>query len=184
MEEFSGTDVAIKKTTLHSRHNVIWVLGSILMTLLSFVMMLIPAITAWVPVITLGLGYALLACGMWPMVSYLVDENQLGTAYGVMQAIQNLGLALTGQISGKLIDGFEDLYEAYQWLIVLFLVFQGICLVSILWLWQRHGVNCEPLGGGEGDQNIETVKQEIKEEFKRQEMTVGAVDNEGFDKSN
>ena len=31
------------------------------------------------------------------------DENQLGTAYGVMQAIQNLGLALTGQISGKLI---------------------------------------------------------------------------------
>lgn len=168
----------------YSRHNVIWVLGSILMTLLSFVMMLIPAITAWVPVITLGLGYALLACGMWPMVSYLVDENQLGTAYGVMQAIQNLGLALTGQISGKLIDGFEDLYEAYQWLIVLFLVFQGICLVSILWLWQRHGVNCEPLGGGEGDQNIETVKQEIKEEFKRQEMTVGAVDNEGFDKSN
>lgn len=144
----------------YTRHNVIWVLASILTTLASFIFMLIPSITPWIPVITLGLGYALLACAMWPMVSFLVEEKQLGSAYGVMQAIQNLGLALTGQISGKLIDSFEDLNEAYKWLIVLFLGFQAICLVSILWLWKRHGVNCEPI---ESNPNIELVKKEIKE---------------------
>merc|ERR1712045_963813 len=106
---------------------------------------------------------------MWPMVSFLVEEKQLGSAYGVMQAIQNLGLAVTGQISGVLIDSFEDKNESYQWLIVLFLGFQAICLVSILWLWKRHGVNCEPIGGNE---KIDLVKKQIKEQVH---------ENSGFD---
>ena len=30
---------------------------------------------------------------MWPSVAYIVEENKLGTAYGAMTLIQNVGLA-------------------------------------------------------------------------------------------
>ena len=30
---------------------------------------------------------------MWPSVSYIVDEKKLGTAFGLMTMIQNIGLA-------------------------------------------------------------------------------------------
>lgn len=33
-----------------------------------------------------------------------VPQQQLGTAYGVMQAIQNLGLAIAANVTGYLVD--------------------------------------------------------------------------------
>ena len=30
---------------------------------------------------------------MWPSVAYVVEENKLGTAYGLMTLVQNVGLA-------------------------------------------------------------------------------------------
>ena len=30
---------------------------------------------------------------MWPSVAYIVEQNKLGTAYGLMTMIQNIGLA-------------------------------------------------------------------------------------------
>jgi hypothetical protein len=30
---------------------------------------------------------------MWPSVAYIVDQKKLGTAYGLMTLIQNIGLA-------------------------------------------------------------------------------------------
>lgn len=31
----------------------------------------------------MGLGYSMLASGLWPMVAMVIPEHQLGTAYGV-----------------------------------------------------------------------------------------------------
>lgn len=31
----------------------------------------------------MGLAYSILACALWPLVAFLVDENKLGTAYGM-----------------------------------------------------------------------------------------------------
>ena len=41
----------------------------------------------------MGLAYALITAVMWPSVTYLVPEGKLGTAYGLMTLIQNVGLA-------------------------------------------------------------------------------------------
>lgn len=71
------------------RYNVAWVGLSILLTSAAFLIMLVTSITPWIPVILIGLGYALLACALWPLVSYLVPESNLGFAYGVMMAIEN-----------------------------------------------------------------------------------------------
>jgi len=36
------------------------------------------------------------------MVGYLVNRSQLGTAYGIMQSVQNLGLAVVPLVVGIL----------------------------------------------------------------------------------
>mmetsp|Transcript_1750 Transcript_1750/g.4773 ORF Transcript_1750/g.4773 Transcript_1750/m.4773 type:complete len:540 (+) Transcript_1750:270-1889(+) len=56
--------------------------------------------------IWLGIAYSLGAASMWPIVSVAVPPKLVGTAYGAMSAIQNLGLAVFPQIVGSLGDNF------------------------------------------------------------------------------
>jgi MFS family permease len=41
----------------------------------------------------MGVAFSLIPAVMWPAVAYLVDQSKLGTAYGLMTMIQNIGLA-------------------------------------------------------------------------------------------
>ena len=43
--------------------------------------------------IWMGCTYSLCAASLWPMVALIVNIKQLGSAYGLMTALQNLGLA-------------------------------------------------------------------------------------------
>jgi hypothetical protein len=46
------------------------------------------------PLVLMGIAYSILAASLWPLVAFLVPKQMLGTAYGLMQSIQNLGLAI------------------------------------------------------------------------------------------
>jgi len=39
----------------------------------------------------MGVAFSLIPAVMWPSVAYLVDQSRLGTAYGLMTMIQNIG---------------------------------------------------------------------------------------------
>ena len=41
----------------------------------------------------MGIAFSLVPAVMWPSVAYLVDQSKLGTAYGLMTMVQNIGLA-------------------------------------------------------------------------------------------
>jgi MFS family permease len=45
-----------------------------------------------VPMAVMGIAFSLIPAVMWPSVAYLVDQSKLGTAYGLMTMIQNIGL--------------------------------------------------------------------------------------------
>jgi MFS family permease len=45
-----------------------------------------------VPVSMMGIAFSLIPAVMWPSVAYVVEEKRLGTAYGLMTMIQNIGL--------------------------------------------------------------------------------------------
>jgi MFS family permease len=45
-----------------------------------------------VPVSMMGIAFSLIPAVMWPSVAYVVDGKKLGTAYGLMTMIQNIGL--------------------------------------------------------------------------------------------
>ena len=61
--------------------------------------------------IVMGVAYSLLASALWPIAALLIPEYQLGTAYGLMQAIQNLGTALITMAAGSIVDEY-----GYDWL--------------------------------------------------------------------
>jgi MFS family permease len=45
------------------------------------------------PMVIMGIAFSLIPAIMWPSVALIVDHSKLGTAYGLMTMIQNIGLA-------------------------------------------------------------------------------------------
>jgi MFS family permease len=58
-----------------------------------YIMMGYTHVNLYVPMAMMGIAFSLIPAVMWPSVAYIVDEAKLGTAYGVMTMIQNIGLA-------------------------------------------------------------------------------------------
>jgi MFS family permease len=61
-------------------------------------------ITPIVPMIVLGLAFSLVPAAMWPSIPFLVPQRQLGTAYGIMGMLQNVGLWGVPVVIGKLTE--------------------------------------------------------------------------------
>ncbi len=49
-------------------------------------------LSLYVPMVMMGVAFSLIPAVMWPSVAYIVDPAKLGTAYGLMTMIQNIGL--------------------------------------------------------------------------------------------
>jgi len=64
-----------------------------LMMVPAYLMLVYADLPLWVPMAVLGISFSLVPAVMWPSVAYIVDESRLGTAYGLMTMIQNIGLA-------------------------------------------------------------------------------------------
>jgi MFS family permease len=58
-----------------------------------YLMMAYTHISLYVPMAMMGIAFSLIPGVMWPSVAYIVDQSKLGTAYGLMTMIQNIGLA-------------------------------------------------------------------------------------------
>nr|XP_045017571.1 major facilitator superfamily domain-containing protein 1 isoform X1 [Jaculus jaculus]XP_045017572.1 major facilitator superfamily domain-containing protein 1 isoform X2 [Jaculus jaculus] len=114
--------------------NIIWVLCAVATTLVSHMMLAFTLWNPWIAMCLLGLSYSLLACALWPMVAFVVPEHQLGTAYGFMQSIQNLGLAIISIIAGMILDN-----RGYLFLEVFFIACVSLSLLSVVLL---YWVNC------------------------------------------
>lgn len=52
----------------------------------------------------LGVAFSLVPAALWPAVPYLVAANRLGTAYGLMTMVQNIGMMLANLGAGALND--------------------------------------------------------------------------------
>jgi len=58
-----------------------------------YLMMAYTQVSLYVPMAMMGVAFSLIPAVMWPSVAYIVDQSKLGTAYGLMTMIQNIGLA-------------------------------------------------------------------------------------------
>ncbi|MGA3213467.1 MAG: MFS transporter [Terriglobales bacterium] len=57
-----------------------------------YLIMAYSSVSLFVPMAIMGVAFSLIPAVMWPSVSYIVDQGKLGTAYGLMTMIQNIGL--------------------------------------------------------------------------------------------
>jgi MFS family permease len=84
-------------------------------------LLLIPAhlvmgLTHWNPIpsmVVLGAAFVLVPAALWPSVPMVVEEKRVGTAFGLITAVQNVGLMIFPNLNGNLIDATKD-YTASQ----------------------------------------------------------------------
>lgn len=56
-----------------------------------YLMMAYTHVNLYLPMAMMGIAFSLIPAVMWPSVAYLVDQAKLGTAYGLMTMVQNIG---------------------------------------------------------------------------------------------
>jgi len=74
------------------KRSLFMMLGSLLLVPV-YLVMAYTRLPLLVPMAAMGVAFSLIPAVMWPSVAYIVEQNKLGTAYGLMTMIQNIGLA-------------------------------------------------------------------------------------------
>lgn len=96
------------------RRSFLMMLGSIILIPV-YLLMAYTKINLYIPMAMMGLAFSLIPAVMWPSVALIVDESKLGTAYGLMTMIQNIGLASFNFIIGWAND-FSGGYTLGMWI--------------------------------------------------------------------
>jgi MFS family permease len=73
------------------RRSLFMMFGSMLLIPV-YLIMAYTSVSLYVPMAMMGIAFSMIPAVMWPSVAYVVGEEKLGTAYGLMTMIQNIGL--------------------------------------------------------------------------------------------
>ena len=93
-----------------------------------------------------GMAYTMFASALWPSVPYLVPEKAVGIAYGVVTAVQNLGLAVVPLLVAAVYNESGSYIPNVELLFVCLGVFGTLCAVALNALApQLHLVNPPPI---------------------------------------
>ncbi|MFC1639368.1 MFS transporter [Gemmatimonadota bacterium] len=105
-----------------------------------YLMMAYTSIPLIVPMAMMGIAFSLIPAVMWPSVAYIVEEKKIGTAYGLMTMIQNIGMAGLNFLIGWANDysgasaANPGGYALGMWMFTAL----GVSAVFFAWLLRRH----------------------------------------------
>jgi MFS family permease len=126
--------------------------GSLLL-MSTFPILLYTNWSLWVSTVLIGIAFSLVPAVLWPSVAYLVEERRLGTAYGVMTMLQNVGLTGANFAAGALNDfggaGASN-PGGYRWMLWMFTILSLSGLVFSELLRRRET--------GPGGHGLETIR--------------------------
>jgi MFS family permease len=97
------------------------------------------------PMIALGAAFVLVPAAMWPSIPRIVDRRFVGTAYGVMTQVQNVGLFVFPILNGRL----REATDGYQASMVMFAGLGALGLVFAVALARADRRAGGPLAGPE-----------------------------------
>lgn len=86
--------------------NTWWLLLSSASFVVMHFLFLYTMFPALILLVYLGLMASFLSSSLWPAVPWVVQPNMVGFSYGVMTAIQNIGLAVFPIIVGLILDHY------------------------------------------------------------------------------
>ncbi len=81
----------------------VMILGSFLLILVHLTFTF-TRISPYIPMFILGVAFSLVPAAMWPSLAKIIENNKIGTAYGIMFSIQNVGLWVFPLLIGKILD--------------------------------------------------------------------------------
>ncbi|KAL3280709.1 hypothetical protein HHI36_003945 [Cryptolaemus montrouzieri] len=113
--------------------NLLWIITGVSLTMVAHACLtFFTWINPYISMSCMGIAYSILASSLWPLISLVIPEHQLGTAYGVCSALQNSGLAMFTSIVGFIID-----HWGYTWCEIFFISNLSIALIAtfIIFLW-------------------------------------------------
>ncbi|XP_045200021.1 major facilitator superfamily domain-containing protein 1-like isoform X2 [Mercenaria mercenaria] len=84
--------------------SLFWMFIGIILSTGSHVILAFTFIEPYIATVAMGLGYSIFTAAMWPMVSFIITFNRLGTAYGIMNAMVAVGQAGAAYFAGYLAD--------------------------------------------------------------------------------
>lgn len=126
-------------------------IGALLLTVTHFFFSL-PLLNIWwfatILMIFLGIAFSLVPSAMWPSVPKIIPQNQLGTAYGLIFWVQNIGLGGVPLLIGwvlntycitgtKIVEGKEMPIYDFQLPMIIFTCF-GILALFVAFLLKKE----------------------------------------------
>jgi MFS family permease len=96
------------------KRSLLMMIGSLLIIPV-YLMMAYTQINLFIPMGIMGIAFSLIPAVMWPSVAIVVEEQKLGTAYGLMTMIQNIGLFGFNILIGFVNDSTHG-YNAGMWI--------------------------------------------------------------------
>jgi MFS family permease len=106
-----------------------------------YLMLVYTKINLVVPMAIMGISFSLVPAVMWPSVAYIIEESKLGTAYGLMTMIQNIGLAGFNFMIGWMND-LSGGYTAGMW------IFSSLGFFGLFFAFLLHKQETGPNGHG------------------------------------
>jgi len=113
------------------RRALFMVFGSLLLPL-SFLILIATDWGLWVTTVLIGISFSLIPAVIWPSVAHLVEGSRLGTAYGLMFMLQNVGLTASNIIAGWLNDRSGAGADNPEGYLPMLIFFGGMATLSFL----------------------------------------------------
>ncbi len=135
-------------------HRALMLTFGTLLLPMTFVLLGATHLSVWVSTVLMGISFSMVPAVIWPATAMLVDPKQLGTAFGLINLLQNLGLTVSNLAAGAFNDAAgagkanPAGYDAMLWF---FGLVSLIALASVLLLWRRET--------GPNSHGLETIRQ-------------------------
>ena len=139
------------------KRTLFMIAGSLLLVPV-YLIMAYSGISLYVPMAIMGTAFSVIPAVMWPSVAYIVGQNKLGTAYGLMTMIQNIGLFGFNLLIGWANTTFDASaanpagYRPGMWIFSI----TGLLGLFFAWMLRRaergpggHGLETITVAGGE-----------------------------------
>lgn len=115
---------------------------------ITFLILAVTNYGLWMTTLLMGISFSVIPAVIWPSTAMLVEKHRVGTAFGLINMIQSLGLAAANYGAGWLNDRFDagpNNPQGYDAMLLMFAALSLIALMStLLLLWrEKH----QPRGG-------------------------------------
>jgi len=129
------------------RRALLLMLGSLLLPL-SFLILAETSWNLWITTALIGISFSLVPAVLWPAVSILVEQKRLGTAFGLMTMLENLGMGAANVGAGALNDVSRASAENPAGYVPMLAFFGVLGALGFIYAWLLRRRELGPLGHG------------------------------------